>query len=66
MNGSVGLASCHTSFTAPELLGEPIRFIAGHPRFKIKELPGGLTPRSKVALVRQLIEKKILRVCVAD
>lgn len=63
LNGSVGLASCDASVTAPEALGEPLRFIAGRPRFKIKELPGGLTPRSKVALVRQLIEKKMLCVC---
>jgi len=63
LNGSVGLASCDASVTAPEALGEPLRFIAGRRRFKIKELPGGLTPRSKVALVRQLIEKKMLCVC---
>jgi ribosomal protein L16 Arg81 hydroxylase len=62
LNGSVGLASCHASFTAPDSLGEPIRFIAQRPRFKIGELPGGLSPRSKVVLVRHLVEKKILKV----
>jgi hypothetical protein len=61
LNGSVGLASCHASVTVPEALGEPVRFIAERPRFKIKELPGGMSPHSKVALVRELIEKKILR-----
>jgi ribosomal protein L16 Arg81 hydroxylase len=61
LNGSVGLASCDATFTLPEAFGEPVRFIAQRPRFKIKELPGGMSPRSKVALVRQLIAKKFLQ-----
>ena len=61
LNGSVGLASSHASVTVPEAFGEPVRFIAARPRFKIEELPGGMSPRSKVALVRELIEKKILQ-----
>jgi len=42
-------------------IAPPLEFIAGRERFRIRDLPGGLSSRSKVVLVRRLIQEGLLK-----
>jgi hypothetical protein len=39
-----------------------LEFVSAHERFRVDELPGGLSPQSKIVLIRRLIQEGLLRI----
>jgi ribosomal protein L16 Arg81 hydroxylase len=60
--GAVTLVGGHKNFTAPAALAAALEFVARTPRFKVSELPGGLSDAGKCALVQRLVRDGFLRV----
>jgi hypothetical protein len=46
----------------PEAIAPTLRFVESHPRFRIADLPGGLSTASKLLLARRLIEEGLLKI----
>jgi hypothetical protein len=61
---SVALLAGHSTLHAPAPLAAAAEFVARTPRFRVADLPGGLSDSGKVALARKLIQEGILRVAV--
>jgi ribosomal protein L16 Arg81 hydroxylase len=60
--GLVSYSAIVESFWLPRVFEEPLRFIFQHTRFRVDELPGGLTNKARVNLVRKLVRGKLLRI----
>jgi hypothetical protein len=45
----------------PASLAAALEFIRDHPRFQVRDLPGSMSDRSKLVLVRRLIREGLLR-----
>jgi lysine-specific demethylase/histidyl-hydroxylase NO66 len=48
--------------TGPAWLEPTLAFVAQHERFSVSELPGGLTPKDRLDLVRRLVSEGLLKV----
>lgn len=59
---AVALYWGHGKFEAPRVMETALRFIAQTSSFRVGEIPGGLSQRNQIALVRQLVVKRFLRV----
>ncbi|MBL8208082.1 MAG: cupin-like domain-containing protein [Blastocatellia bacterium] len=57
---TVALYFGHGEFEAPRAMEDALRFIATTERFRVDEVPGGLSRRNQLALVRHLIAQRFL------
>lgn len=64
--GGVVLRAGHAAFNAPAPLASAFEFVARTPRFRVAELPGGISDAGKIALARRLVREGFLRVARAD
>jgi hypothetical protein len=58
---TVALHAGHATFNAPAPLAAALEFVARTPRFRVAELPGGLSDAGKIALARRLIQEGFTR-----
>lgn len=50
------------SVSAPPSVASALEFVSAHERFRVDDLPGGLSPQSKIVLIRRLIQEGLLRI----
>jgi ribosomal protein L16 Arg81 hydroxylase len=59
---TAGLASGNNVIWMPRFFEQALRFIAQTTEFKVSEIPGGMSGKSKVTLVKRLVQEGFLRV----
>lgn len=65
-NGATaGLVSAHSALWMPEAFAAALRFVARTAAFRVRDIPGGMTENSKLALARRLIQDGFVRVAAS-